>query len=160
MNQPNFQIKKEIRALAKYQSLIYSRAALLLSTFLSIFYYFIHRYSPNCFYIFLVVLLFPTFLEVVPREISNASPKKTVIFPTLQKMYNFKPLRFACLHVTFWITNILLVAWKYSIYKHPKGASLANFLPSLFLFGHIFLYLFLSYYYQIKIHYQLQNNQW
>lgn len=159
MNQSKFQIYKEIRVLAKYQSLIYSRIALLLSTFLSIFYYFINRYSTKCFYIFLVVLLFPTFLEVVPKNDSIFS-NKTKHFPAMQKKYSFTPLRFTCLHITFWIANILLIAWKYSIYKHPEVTFLANTLPSLFLFGHIFIYLFLSYYYQIKMHYQLRNNQW
>lgn len=149
---------REIKKISSQQSLMIARYFLLLACFIIFFYYFAHHYGLYCIYIAIFSLLAPSILE---HAISNKnSCSDTVILPTLKKSYAYDSKKYVCLLITFWLSNILLLVWQFSTILHPTPHFIANYFPTFVLLGNIFIYLFLYYFYQIKLHSQLSNNRW
>ena len=147
----------EIRKIAHLQGLIFCRYYLLLTMLLCLPYFFAHRYGLYCMYIFFFTLLAPSVIEEIP---SKKTIKKNNILTTLKKEYGYHPLRYYSLQITFWLSNLLLLVWQIRNHIKSTVSSFAKELPFLILAGHLICYLFLSYYYQFKLHYQLKNNRW
>lgn len=149
---------QEIKKISTWHSLTIARYFLLSSCIFALFYYFIHRYGLYCIYIALFVSFAPGVLEYTIKNTKKGSD--TVILPTLKKSYAYDSKKYICLMVTFWLSNILLIAWQISAILHPMPHFFANFYPAFTLSGNILIYLILSYYYRIKLHFQLLNNRW
>lgn len=151
-------LHQEIKKVANMQSLIQTRIFTLLSTLLIMFYYIAYHYGLYCLYIFFFSLFAPSVLEHTfsEKELSN----RTQILPVLKQTFHYDARRYYCLYITFWLSNILLAAWQFNAFTHLTPHRLANIFPSIVFFGNIFFYLFFSYYYRLKIHYQLLNNRW
>ena len=149
---------REIKKISGYHSLLIARYFLLLSCLAAFFYYFAHHYGLYCTYIAILSLFAPSILE---HTLQNKKPNShTVILPTLKKSYAYDSKKYICQLITFWLSNILLIAWQFSTVLHPTLHFIANYFPSFILLGNIVIYLFLLYYYQIKLHSQLLNNRW
>lgn len=151
-------LHQELKKVANMQSLIQTRIFTLLSSFLIMFYYFAYHYGLYCLYIFFFSLFAPTALEVAFGE-KNFNAKKHIL-PVLKEEFEFDTKNYYCLYITFWLSNILVAIWQFNVLIHPAKHWLANIFPSFLLFGSILCYLFSSYYYRFKLHYQLLNNRW
>lgn len=158
MNPTPKSVHTELRNIARMQALSYSRIFLLLSSFSSMFYYFIHRYGLYSMHIFFVCLLAPFFLEI--GLFSSRPTSKQSLFPELQKKYDYNSARCTCLYITFWCCNLLLLIWYVRAQTYSSASVLANTIPLLLLLGHMLFYYIPLYYYQFKLHYQLSTNQW
>lgn len=148
----------ELRRISNMQGLNFSRLFLLFFSTLSMFYFFVNHYEVYAIYIFFFSSLAPEAFDVILKNVQINKNKK--IFTTLKKTYQYDYKRYLCLSISFWMTNILLVAWQFSSYLHPSGDMIANKLPTFFLIGNVSIYFFSSYYFQFKFHYQLLNNRW
>lgn len=149
---------RELKKISGLHSLMTARYFLLLSCFVSFFYYFAHRYGLYCIYIAIFSLLAPNILEyALPTKKSDSD---TVILPTLKKSYAYDSKKYISLLITFWLSNILLIIWQFSTTLHPTAHFIANYFPFFILLGNILIYLILLYYYRIKLHSQLSNNRW
>ena len=158
MNESNTTLHQELKKVANMQSLMQTRIFTLLSTFLIMFYYFAYHYGLYCLYIFFFSLFAPTALEVAFGE-KKFNTKKQVL-PVLKEVFGINQKHYYCLYITFWMSNILLAAWQFNVLIHPTEQKLANIFPAILLIGTILCYLFSSYYYRFKFHYQLLNNRW
>lgn len=158
MNESNTTLHQELKKVANMQSLMQTRIFTLLSTFLIMFYYFAYHYGLYCLYIFFFSLFAPTALEIAFGE-KKFNTKKQVL-PVLKEVFGFNQKHYYCLCITFWMSNILLAAWQFNVLIHPTEQKLANIFPAILLIGTILCYLFSSYYYRFKFHYQLLNNRW
>lgn len=158
MNESNTTLHQELKKVANMQSLMQTRIFTLLSTFLIMFYYFAYHYGLYCLYIFFFSLFAPTALEIAFGE-KKFNTKKQVL-PVLKEVFGFNQKHYYCLYITFWMSNILLAAWQFNVLIHPTEQKLANIFPAILLIGTILCYLFSSYYYRFKLHYQLLNNRW
>lgn len=151
-------LHQELKKVANMQSLIQTRIFTLLSSFLIMFYYLAYHYGLYCLYIFFFSLFAPTAIEIAFGE-KNFN-KKNQVLPILKEALGFDSKHYYCLYITFWLSNILLVAWQFNFWTHPTEHWLANIFPSFLLIGNILYYLLSSYYYRFKLHYQLLNNRW
>lgn len=149
---------REVKKISSLHSLIIARYFVLLSCSFALFYFISNRYGLYGFYIALFVFLAPSILEQALPDKKSSSD--TIILPTLKKSYAYNYQKYICLVITFWLSNILLMAWQFSASQNLTSHSFSNFFPSFVLSGHIIIYLFLSYYYRIKLHSQLLNNRW
>lgn len=145
----------EIRKIAHLQGLKISRYYLLISMAVGFPCFFSQR--SYCTYIFFFALLAPALLSNIPKKKTDSAAS---VLATLKKEYAYSNLHYYCLLITFWLTNFLLIIWQVCNQSRSFSSSFAKQFPLLVLVGNLICYVFVSYYYQFKLHYQLKNNRW
>lgn len=135
-----------------------TRLYLLIFSLMITFFYLSYRYGLYCLYIFFFLLLGPGILDQIFQEKRFSSSSD--ILPTFKEAYAYNPKKYVCYHISYWITNFLIVCWHISAILHPVKQPIANYFPAFLLASNVLLHLFLSYYFRIKCHKQLKNNQW
>ena len=149
---------KEIKKISTFQSLMITRFYVLIFSLFVTLFYFSYRYGLYCLYIFFFTLLCQEVLDQVfqGKQFSSSSD----ILPTFKEAYAYNPKKYVCYHISHWITVFLIAIWLFSVAMHPVKETIINYLPAFLLGSTVLLHLFLSYYFRIKFHMQLKNNQW
>lgn len=168
MNDKAIIMKKEIRLLSQYRSLIISRhfLTLILSITAMVFSFF--RYNLAPLYTVIVLNAFPPFLTFAISDYSKNARKPLLIAITkdesfllehLKKRYRYSRLNYLANSLTYLIAMFFLALWQYNFSTTSPVPPYLQKLPVIILSTGLLLRMIGIPIYQIKLHYDLTHNR-
>lgn len=168
MNDKAIMMKKEIRLLSQYRSLMISRhfLTLILSVIAIGFSFFHYNMAP----LYTVILLnaFPPVLTYAIRDnIKNArnplliavAKDETFLLEHLRKRYRYSRLSYLSNSITFLIAILFMALWQYNFSTKAPVPHYLERLPVIILSAGLLLRIIGIPFYRIKLHYDLTHNK-
>lgn len=156
------QMKNTIRQISRYQGYLFSRYIMLSLLFLSIVYYIILSSSIYSSYILLAALPAPSIFKLFFSTYfqDRVTEPQCKIFIMLKRKYKFNILSYRSHAASFFIISFFIILWQLTLLRSTWDSPFSTLMPSIILCIGVFSRLSVSFYYQIKLHYCLLNNQW
>ncbi len=168
MNEKAMIMKKEIRQLSQYRSLIISRHFLTLILSITTIAFVTGNYNMAPLYTVILLNIFPPVLEyAISDNIKNAklpflialAKEETFLLSHLKKKYQYSRVKYLSNSVTFLIAMLFLALWQYNFSTKALVPPYLQKLPVIILSSGLFLRIIGFPFYQVKLHYDLTHNR-
>lgn len=159
-------MKNEIRAIAKFRSLIISRYFITLLLLIVSLYLGFIRYALSPFYILLALNVLPAILNNVFKEyacksklLSDITKDQPFKLNYLKGKYKYSRLNYVSNSISYLITLLLIGLWQYNYSNSGNIKELIIYIPAIILVIGVLLRFLGNVFYQLKIHYDLSHNR-
>ncbi len=168
MNDKAIAMKKEIRLLAGYRSLIISRYFLTLILSITAICFSILNYNMAPLYTVILLNAFPPVLSYAISDslkngklpfLFNVTKDESFHLEHLRKRYRYSRIKYMSNSIIFLIAMIFLALWQYNFSTKALVPYYLQKLPVLFLSAGLLLRIIGIPIYQIKLHYDLTHNK-
>ena len=161
-DEKKFQMKTTIRQISRYQGYLFSRYIMLSLLFLSIVYYILLSSTIFSAYILLAALPAPSIFRLFFSTYfqNKISEPQCQIFTMSKRKYKFNILSYHSHAASFFITSFFIILWQLTLLRGTWNTPFSTLMPSIILCIGVFSRLCISFFYQIKLHCCLLNNQW
>ena len=168
MNEKAIIMKKEIRLLSQYRSLIISRHFLTLILSITAIGFALFNYNMAPLYTVILLNAFPPILTyAILDNVKNAkkplltavAKEETFLLEHLKKRYRYSRVNYLSNSVTFLIAMLFLALWQYNFSTMALVPTYLRKLPVIILSSGLLLRIIGIPFYQIKLHYDLTHNK-
>lgn len=168
MNDKAMIMKKEIRLLSQYRSLIISRHFLTLILSITALGFSLFRYNLAPLYTVILLNAFPPVLAFAISDTGKKTSKPLLIAITkeesfllehLKQRYRYSRLNYLSNSITYLIAILFLALWQYNFSTTSPVPPYLLKLPVVILSAGLLLRMIGIPFYQIKLHYDLTHNR-